>query len=139
MGNPSECEEAILKVTRQKRTVLQVLDRPSLGVQDALYSLDDFIAMSLEELEQFDVCLKRHLARTRARWPLIGGKERMKSQASNESIRSIGEGEGRLTTKEPTSGVSAARAGRRRPPRAARRSQARRHPPSSRTGPPGNE
>jgi hypothetical protein len=29
-----------------------------------LYSLDDFIAMGQEQLEEFDVSVKRHLART---------------------------------------------------------------------------
>ena len=65
-GDASEREEAIPKVTRQKGTVLQVLDRLSLGVQQPLDSLDDFIAMGQEELEKFDMCLKRHLARTRS-------------------------------------------------------------------------
>jgi hypothetical protein len=59
-----ECEEAILKVTRQDETILQILDRLSLGVQQFLYSLDDFIAMGQEQLEEFDVSVKRHLART---------------------------------------------------------------------------
>jgi hypothetical protein len=54
-----EREEAILEVARQQCTVLQVLDRLSLGVQDSLYPLDDLIAMDQEELEQFDVCLKQ--------------------------------------------------------------------------------
>src|SRR5262249_12909403 len=62
-GDASECEEAILKVTRQEGTVLQVLDRFSLGVQQRLYSLDDFIAMGKEQLEKFDVRVKRHLAK----------------------------------------------------------------------------
>ena len=84
VGDASEREEAILKVTRQKGTVLQVLDRLSLGVQQPLYSLDDFIAMGQEELEKFDMCLKRHLARTRSGRPLFRRKERMKSQASKQ-------------------------------------------------------
>ena len=84
VSDPRECEEAILKVTRQKGTVLQVVDRLSLGVQHPLYSLDDFIAMGQEELEKFDMCLKRHLARTRSGWPLFRRKERMKSQASKQ-------------------------------------------------------
>jgi hypothetical protein len=37
-----------------------------LGVQYALYSLDDFIAMGQEELEKFDMCPKRYLAKTRS-------------------------------------------------------------------------
>ncbi len=53
LGDPDE--EAIVQVTRQKGTVLQVFDRPPLGVQQSLYSLDDFIAMGKEELEKFDM------------------------------------------------------------------------------------
>ena len=83
-GDAGECEEAILEVTRQKGTVLQVLDRLSLGVQQPLYSLDDFIAMGQEQLEKFDMRLKRHLARTRCAWPLFRRQERMKSQASKQ-------------------------------------------------------
>ncbi len=75
VGDASECEEAILKVTRQKGTVLQVLDRLSLGVQQPLYSLDDFIAMGQEQLEKFDMRVKRHLARTLCGWPLFRCKE----------------------------------------------------------------
>ena len=71
-------------MTRQKGTVLQVFDRLSVGVQHSLYSLDDFIAMGQEELEKFDMCLKRHLARTRSGWPLFRSEERMKSQASKQ-------------------------------------------------------
>ena len=48
-------EEAILEVTRQKGTVLQVFGRPSLGVQYCLYSVDDFIAVGQEELEKFEM------------------------------------------------------------------------------------
>ena len=80
VGDTRECEEAILKVTRQKGTVLQVFDRLSLSVQHSLYSLDDFIATGQEELEKFDMCLKRHLAKTRSGWPLFRRKEGMKSQ-----------------------------------------------------------
>ncbi len=78
VGDPSEREEAILEVTRQKGTVLQVLDRLSLGVQHALYSLDDFIATGQEQLENFDMRLKRHMAKTLCGWPLFRRKERMK-------------------------------------------------------------
>jgi hypothetical protein len=81
-GDPSECEEAILEVTREKGSVLQVFDGLSLGVQHPLYSLDDVIAMGEEELEKLDMCLKRHRARMRSGWPLFGRKERMKGQAS---------------------------------------------------------
>ena len=59
-GDVGESEEAIFKVTRQKGTVLQVLDRLLLGVQQPLYSFDDFIAMGQEQLEKFDMRVKRH-------------------------------------------------------------------------------
>jgi hypothetical protein len=45
---------------------LQVFDRLSLGVQDPLYALDDVGAIRQEELEKFDMCLKRHLTRARS-------------------------------------------------------------------------
>ncbi len=60
-GHSRYCEEAVLKVTGQTRTVLQVRDRLSLSVQNGLYSLDDRIAMGEKESEKLDVCLK---------WPL---------------------------------------------------------------------
>ena len=66
MRDPGEREEAVLKVSRQEGTVSQVFDRLSLGVQQPLYLLDDVAAMREEELEKFDVCLKRHLAGTRS-------------------------------------------------------------------------
>jgi len=81
VSDPRKCEEAILNVTRQKGTVLQVVERLSLGVQHPLYSLDDVSPMGQEELEKFDMCLKWHLAKTGAGWPLFRRKERMKSQA----------------------------------------------------------
>jgi hypothetical protein len=81
VGDPSEWEEAILEVTRQKGTVLQVRDRLSLGVQNPLYALDDLIAIGQEELEQFDMCLERHLAGTRPGWPFVRREERMKGHA----------------------------------------------------------
>ena len=59
VGDSRECEEAILKVTRQKRTVLEVFDWLSLGVQYSLDSLDDVIAMGQEEAEEFDMGLKQ--------------------------------------------------------------------------------
>jgi len=55
------------------------LDRLSLGVQHALYSLDDVIAMGQEELEKFDMCLKRHVAETRSARPLFRREEGMQS------------------------------------------------------------
>jgi hypothetical protein len=58
-----EREEAILKVAGEQGTVLQVLDRFSLGVQQPLDSPDDFIAMGQEEVEKFDVRVKRRLNR----------------------------------------------------------------------------
>ena len=45
---------------RQKGAVSQVFERFSLGVQYTLYSLDDVIAMGQEELQKFEMCLKRH-------------------------------------------------------------------------------
>jgi hypothetical protein len=60
VSEPREREEAILKVTRQQGAVLPVFDRLSLGVQHPLDSLDDVIALGQKELEEFDVCLKRH-------------------------------------------------------------------------------
>ena len=79
LGDPDE--EAILEVTGQQGTILQVFDRLPLGVQDPLYSLDDVSLMGEEELKKFDVCLKRHLTGTRSGWPLFGRLERMKSHA----------------------------------------------------------
>jgi hypothetical protein len=61
-----EREEAILEEARQKGTILQVPDRLPLSVQHALYSFDDVLATSEEELEKLDMWLKRHLARTRS-------------------------------------------------------------------------
>jgi hypothetical protein len=43
----------------QKRPVLQVPDRLSLGVQNGLYALDNIFAMRQKKPQQFDVCLKR--------------------------------------------------------------------------------
>jgi hypothetical protein len=80
VGDASEREEAILEVTIETGTVLQVLDRLALGVQQRLDSLDDLIAMGQEESEKLDVCLKRHLAETRSGWLVRRRKERMKSQ-----------------------------------------------------------
>ena len=71
VGDARECEETILEVTRQKGGVLQVLDRLSLGVQHALYSLDDCIAMGQEELEKLDMRLKWHMAKASCGWPLF--------------------------------------------------------------------
>jgi hypothetical protein len=59
VGDPSEREKAILKVTRQQGAVLEVFDRLSLGVQHSLDSLDDVIAMGQEEVEEFDLGLKQ--------------------------------------------------------------------------------
>ena len=76
-GDASEGEEAILKLTREKGTALQVLDRLSLGVQQPLYSLDDFIAMGQELLEKFDVRVKRHMDKTFCSWCLFRFRKRM--------------------------------------------------------------
>jgi hypothetical protein len=48
------------------------LERLSLGVQQALYSLDDLIAVGQEELEKFDMLVKRHLVTTLCGRPLRG-------------------------------------------------------------------
>ena len=85
LGDPGEREEAVLEVARQKRTVLQIFGRLSLGVQYALYPLDDGVAMSEEESEEFDVCLERYLARARAGWAIFGRKKRMKGQVLKPS------------------------------------------------------
>ncbi len=63
-GDAGECEEAILEVTSQKGTVLQVLNRLALGVQHAFYFVDDSPAIGQEEPLQLDMSLKRHLAVT---------------------------------------------------------------------------
>jgi hypothetical protein len=76
-GDASECEETILKLTRQKGTVLRIFGRLSLGVQQPLYLLDDFIAMGQEQLEKFDVRVKRQMARTSCSWPLFRFRKRM--------------------------------------------------------------
>ena len=54
-----EGEEAILEMTRQEGTVLQVVDRPSLGVQRFLYALDDISAMGQEDVKKLEMSLKR--------------------------------------------------------------------------------
>src|SRR5688500_7923731 len=84
-------EEAILEVTRQERTVFQVFDRLPLGVQHALYALDDWRATGEKELEKVDMRWKRYLARTRSAWPLVGRTERMKGHRSRQSARRRGE------------------------------------------------
>ena len=84
VGHHGESEKAILEVTGQEETVLQVLGRLALSVQQPLYLLDNVIAAGQEELEEFDVCLKRHLARTRSGWRLFRGRKRMKGQASKQ-------------------------------------------------------
>src|SRR5215510_1710627 len=76
-SDASCCEKAILKATREKGTVLQVLDRLPLSVQQPLYPLDDFIAMAQEQLEKFDMRLKRHMAKTPCRWLLFRRRKRM--------------------------------------------------------------
>ena len=61
VGGAFECKEAILKVTGQKATVSQIPDRLSLDVQQPLYFLDDLVAIRQEQLEHFDMCVKRHI------------------------------------------------------------------------------
>jgi hypothetical protein len=51
-------EETVFEVMRQEGTVLQILDRLPLSVQDSLYSLDDDVAMGEEEVQEFDVLVK---------------------------------------------------------------------------------
>lgn len=64
VGDAREREEAIREITGQKRTGAQVFGRLSLGVQQPLYSLDNFAATGEEELEKLDVSLERRFART---------------------------------------------------------------------------
>ena len=85
LGDPNE--EAILEVAGQQGPVLQVFDRLSLGVQRALYAFDDVIAMGQEELEEFDMCPKRHLARTRSGWLFFRRKQWMEGQASKQEAQ----------------------------------------------------
>jgi hypothetical protein len=59
-----EREEAILQVTRQKRAILQVLNGLALGVQRALYSLDDVLAIGEKRFQELDIRLEWRLART---------------------------------------------------------------------------
>jgi hypothetical protein len=44
-GERRQRKEAILEVTRQQGSVLPVFERVSLGVEQPLYSFDDFIAV----------------------------------------------------------------------------------------------
>src|SRR5499427_857018 len=85
-SDASDCEEAILKVTRKKVTILQVLDRLALGVQQPLYSLDDFIAMAQEQLEKFDMRVKRHLAKTLCGRLLFRCRKRMNRFAHHNTL-----------------------------------------------------
>jgi hypothetical protein len=71
VGDSGECEKAIVEVTRQKGSVLQVLARLSLGVQQPLNFLDDVIATGQEQLEKLDMRLKRHLAKWVRGWALF--------------------------------------------------------------------
>jgi hypothetical protein len=47
-GDGRQREEAILKVASEQAAVLLFPDRPSLGVEQTLYSVDDFNAMGQE-------------------------------------------------------------------------------------------
>jgi hypothetical protein len=62
-GDCGACKEAIVEMAGQKRLVLQVLDRLSLGVQKGLYALDDLYAMRQKQPQELNVCLKRHLTK----------------------------------------------------------------------------
>ena len=59
----SACKEAILEMAGQKRVVLQVSDRLSLGVENGLYALDNIFAIRQKQSQQLDVGLKRHLTK----------------------------------------------------------------------------
>jgi hypothetical protein len=59
LRDPAECEEAVLEVTRENRTISQVLDRLSLRVQDRLDPVDDLVATRQEEFEKVDMGLER--------------------------------------------------------------------------------
>src|SRR5687767_3911270 len=85
VGDSSECEEAILEVTKQQGAVLQVFKRLPLGVQEPLDSLDDVVSMRQEEFEQFDMRLKRHLTTTRSSWPFFWRKKRMKGHGETST------------------------------------------------------
>jgi hypothetical protein len=62
-GDRGAYKVAIPEIAGQQRLVLQVSDRPSLGVQNGLYALDDIFAMSQKQSQHLDVCLKRHLTK----------------------------------------------------------------------------
>src|SRR5690606_3918244 len=53
-------EEAILEVTRQKRTIVQILRRSSLGVQESFHAADDRPAVREERAQQLDMRVERH-------------------------------------------------------------------------------
>ncbi len=59
-GGRSACKEAILEMAGQKRVVLQVPDRLSLGVQNGLYALDDIFAMRQKQSQQLNVPMNPH-------------------------------------------------------------------------------
>jgi hypothetical protein len=59
-----QCEKAILEAPRQIAMVLQGLGGLSLGIQLALYSLDDFVAIDQEQLQKRGMRLKRYVATT---------------------------------------------------------------------------
>jgi hypothetical protein len=52
-------------MARQKRPVLQVGGRLSLGVQNGLDALDDIFAMLQKKSQQLDVCPKRRRCASR--------------------------------------------------------------------------
>ena len=55
-------KETVLDVTEETSTILQILDRLPLGVQNALQALDDVNAMGEKECEELEMGPKRHLA-----------------------------------------------------------------------------
>jgi hypothetical protein len=94
--DPREREEAILKVTRQKETVLLVWSRPPLGVQYPLNALDDHSALRQKEFEEFDMGLERHLAHTRSPRPLFRRKERV-TRHTTKGFANHADGADRIT------------------------------------------
>src|SRR5262249_39772119 len=107
-GDTSECQEALPKMVRQNGTVPQVLDRLSLSVQHPLYSLDDVVATSQEEVEKLDVGLKLDPAATRSSRPLFRRWKWMKSRTSRACADHDNEGAPLLPTLRRRSGLRAA-------------------------------
>jgi hypothetical protein len=85
VSHTGDREETLLEVAPQQVTPLSVLDRPVLRVENALDALDDLVAMSHEQLQQIDVCLKRHFAR-RPPSRLLGHHAALRSEATQWPI-----------------------------------------------------